>query len=228
MLRDFIDVQQMTIKKLRDRLFYLPLIWVTLLAGNIGLGILRTLFLAVSGKNPVLGQGLFFIIEKIFLLLIAAGVLEMTQLAVFGAGIRRIHVDSFPMMIGKCLELGLVFYVLSSLLSYIIPMNGLEDFLVVLFLFFPVIEGISIGKRRPFEAIVHSFSFMKENLLNFGLPSLLSVLLVFFTLREYKNLDHLVQIILLGLVSLFIIYRANLFEVLKDSSRRKREYRRKF
>ena len=228
MLRDFFNVQKNAINNLFKNIVYLPILWMTLLAGNIGLGIFKSLFYSLNSLNTWSFSLLYSLVEGIVILIIIAAALMMTQLAVFGSGVRRLEIDSFPIMIGKILEIGLIYYIFIGILSFFGNFFYLNTLILILFFFLPIIEGISIGKKRGFQAIKDSFSFMKENFLNFGVISLISILVEYFLIPNYSGENYLSQVFILGILSFFMIYRAHLYEILRDSSRRRREFMRKF
>lgn len=228
MLRDFFNVQKNAINNLFKNIVYLPILWMTLLAGNIGLGILKSLFYSLNSLNIWSLSLVYLLVEGIVILIIIAAALTMTQLAVFGSGVRRLKTDSFPNMIGKILEIGLIYYLFMGILSYFGNFSYLNTLILILFFFLPIVEGMSIGKKRGFQAIKDSYSFMKENLLNFGFISLISILIAYFLIPNYTGGNYLSQVLILGILSFFMIYRAHLYEILRDSSRRRREFIRKF
>lgn len=114
--------------------------------------------------------------------------------------------------------------------------------IVVFIVFNPLPEVIYTKERDPLETLAYCLEFMKENWLNWLIPNL-----VFFFL-SYLTLSGLFAIIgttwlklsittmflsLLGfiasgvVISVAMLYRGNLFQMLSTSSRRKRQFMRK-
>lgn len=115
--------------------------------------------------------------------------------------------------------------------------------ILILVIFNPLPEIIYQKSLSPWESIVYSFEFMKENWANWLLPNVIFFFIMYkftgnaltdiFTTHLNYNLD----ISILGLLkyllgqvlfSFIMIYRGFLFEILSTSTRRKRFYMKKF
>lgn len=115
--------------------------------------------------------------------------------------------------------------------------------ILVLIIFNPLPEIIYQKSYSPWQSVISSFEFMKENWFNWLLPNSLFIFLIYkfsgriitnmFTTHLSFNLDLsawgiLVYLIGQVLFSFIMIYRGFLFEILSSSTRRKRFYMRKF
>lgn len=127
--------------------------------------------------------------------------------------------------LGRYIDIGL-FYILIQI--------------VILILLNPLRETIYIKDYEPWDTIVYSFTFLKENWIEWLIPNTIFTLVMFFSTKNIISiLDiHFGKIIDFSLNGIFIfilgqiafsfimVYRGILFEELSTSTRRKRLYKR--
>jgi hypothetical protein len=158
--------------------------------------------------------------------------------------------DGFKYFIWKVYGIFFIAWVVGFLLDIIgnairLPYHtfNLIVSILVLIIFNPLPEIIYQKSYSPWESVISSFEFMKENWFNWLLPNALFTFLIYkFSGRIITNMfvTHLsfnfdlsargILIYLLGqvLFSFIMFYRGFLFEILSTSTRRKRFYMRKF
>ncbi|WP_071027980.1 hypothetical protein [Peptoniphilus raoultii] len=125
--------------------------------------------------------------------------------------------------------------------------------IVMLILFNPIAESIYIGGEQYQGAFIHSFNFMKENMSLWILPfllylilirlltfdsfgplefilssSLVDIILGNFNLIFILNKGTLFTIIAMVLTGIYAVFRGNLFKILNNSTRRKRQFMGEF
>lgn len=111
--------------------------------------------------------------------------------------------------------------------------------LVILLLLNPLPEAIYIKDRDPLDTILYTFGFMKENWLNWLIPNIIFMLLIYtftngifnseFLRRGSGGIGWFIMLIASGaVISVGMLYRGHLFVLLNGSTRRKRQFMRKF
>lgn len=114
--------------------------------------------------------------------------------------------------------------------------------ILILIIFNPLPEIIYQKYYSPWESLSYSFSFMKENWLNWLLPNIIFFIILYkltgrvitdiFTTHLVYNFDFTIKGFIKYLIgqiifSFAMIYRGYLFNILSTSTRRKREYMKK-
>ncbi|RKD32572.1 hypothetical protein [Thermohalobacter berrensis] len=141
---------------------------------------------------------------------------------------------------------GLLFQMaLAPILYRIIP-SGILSLIISLLVFVflnPLPETIYQKFYSPWETIVYSFEFIKENWLEWFIPNIVLIYLIYLTTgttmttlfptQVFMGFDFSLKGILLYLLgqilfSFTMIYRGKLFETLSTSTRRKRLFMRDF
>ncbi len=111
--------------------------------------------------------------------------------------------------------------------------------LIILLLLNPLPEAIYIKDRDPLDTIIYTFGFMKENWLNWLIPNIAFMFLIYvFTSGIFSSeilgsgsggIVWFIMLIASGVViSVGMLYRGHLFALLNGSTRRKRQFMRKF
>ena len=157
--------------------------------------------------------------------------------------------DGFLYFLRKLYGVLFIAYVARLLLSYLSPILGglrpLVGPLIYLSLFVllnPLPETIYLKYYNSWESIVESLEFMRENWLNWSLPNIVFMTLLYkITGRGYINIftTHIsfgfnfeMRAILMYLLaqlifSIMMIYRGHLYKLLSTSTRRKRIFMKK-
>lgn len=115
--------------------------------------------------------------------------------------------------------------------------------ILVLIIFNPLPEIIYQKSYSPWESLLYSFNFMKENWLSWLLPNIVFFSILYLTTGRIVNdiftthLAYNFDVTVNGFVKYLIgqivfsftmIYRGYLFDILSTSNRRKREYMKKY
>ncbi len=148
--------------------------------------------------------------------------------------------EGFSVYLRKVYGVFFIAWILSFLLSglgkYSIVVN-----ILILIIFNPLPETIYQKYYSPFESITYTFEFMKENWFNWLLPNIIFGLVLYkvsgmvFTNVFVTHIGYNFDLSLKGMIvyligqilfSFMMIYRGYLFDVLSNSTRRKRLYMR--
>lgn len=139
-----------------------------------------------------------------------------------------------------------IFYISSMVLNLLAGIIGPIIYtiyrvlpLIILLLLNPLPEAIYIKDRDPLDTIIYTFGFMKENWLNWLIPNIVFMFLIYALTSGIFSSDilgngsggirWLIMVIASGaLISVGMLYRGHLFALLNGSTRRKRQFMRKF
>ncbi|MDR7870379.1 MAG: hypothetical protein RIN55_05940 [Tissierellaceae bacterium] len=156
----------------------------------------------------------------------------------FGYFLRKIYVVIFIGYIATRL-LSLVSSVMGNISAILIPLLYLSALIVLN----PLPETIYLKYHNPWESIVETADFMKENWLNWGIPNIIFLLLLYIvtgnglfnlfnTHISYNFIFNIRSIVvyIIGQIifSVMMIYRGHLYKLLSGSTRRKRMFMNKF
>lgn len=138
-----------------------------------------------------------------------------------------------------------IFYISSMVLGLLANIIGPMIYtiywvlpLIILLLLNPLPEAIYIKDRDPLDTIISTFGFMKENWLNWLIPNIVFMFLIYsftnnifssgFLGRGSGGISWFIMLIATGIViSVGMLYRGHLFVLLDGSTRRKRQFMRK-
>ena len=158
--------------------------------------------------------------------------------------------EGFKYFLWKVYEIFFIAWIFSFILNRVIGV--MSSFasristvisILVLIIFNPLPEIIYQKSYSPWESLSYSFDFMKENWLTWLLPNIIfftilykttgRIILDVFTTHLTYNFDFTIKgvvIYIIGQVifSFAMIYRGYLFNLLSTSTRRKREYMKKY
>lgn len=156
----------------------------------------------------------------------------------FGYFLRKIYIVFFIGYVAN-LILSLVSNILGNLTAILIPLL----YLAVLVMLNPLPETIYLKHYDSWGSIVEAADFMKENWLNWAIPNIVFLFLLYIvTGRSLINIfnTHLsynfmlnvrgLGVYLIGQIifSIMMIYRGHLYRLLSGSTRRKRMFMNKF
>lgn len=237
-LKDFFYVQKTAIINTFKGIRYFFIVAIAILAGSLAINIVSNVLYSV------LGVGIFSIIVGILIYILEIFIISFIMNILYkavkenGKGSGFIQ-DSSSQFMYKIIQIAFIFYIV----RLIIQIGGLYRvyyFLlpVILIVFNALPESIYLENYNSQGTLIHSLEFLKNNIINWGIPNLLiyGVLWLLdipyilpFNISFNKNIiDILISLAIILLYSIFLIYRGNLFEILNGSSMRKRDYMRKF
>lgn len=139
-----------------------------------------------------------------------------------------------------------IFYISSMVLDLLASIIGPMIYtiywvlpFIVLVILNPLPEAIYIKDRDPLDTIMSTFGFMKENWLNWLTPNIIFMILIYiftneifgsgFLGRGSGGISWFIMLIASGaIISVGMLYRGHLFVLLNGSTRRKRQFMRKF
>ncbi|QQK07529.1 hypothetical protein [Miniphocaeibacter halophilus] len=237
-LQDFLYVQKTAIKNTFKGIRYFFIVAIAIIASSLVINIVSNIL------NSIFGFGMFSIIIDLLIYILEIFIISFIMNILFkavktnGKGKGFIQ-DSSSQFMYKIIQIAFIFY----LVRLILQIGGLYriyNFLipVLLIVFNALPESIYLENYDSQGTLIHSLEFLKNNIINWGLPNLLffGVLWLLdlpyilpFNISFTKNiLDILISLLIVLIYSIFLIYRGNLFEILNGSSMRKRDYMRKF
>lgn len=142
---------------------------------------------------------------------------------------------------------GFILNILISLLSGVLgsyaDVLSLIVNISILILLNPLPETLYIKVLNPMDSIAYSIDFMKENWVNWFIPNVIMLILLYlltgnlisgiFTthisyIRSFRIIDIILYLIASAFLSFIMIYRGHLYKLLSTSTRRKRMYMSKF
>lgn len=155
----------------------------------------------------------------------------------------------FKALLGKVYGVLIIWWISSLLFSWIIsPILGSISYVVstvipilLLVVLNALPESIYLKYYAPWDTIVYSFNFLKENWIEWLLPNSILIVVMYiisgkiafqlFSIRFVSNLNISINTIISFIIgqlvfSFIMIYRGVLFESLSTSTRRKRIYMR--
>lgn len=158
--------------------------------------------------------------------------------------------DGFGHYLGKIYGVFFIGYIINLLLSFITPILGnlvevlnIIIYFGVLVLLNPLPETIYLKHYRPWESILYTIEFVQENWLNWLIPNVILVFLLYLITGNivtdlfsthlsfnYVFDPYNITLYLIGqlVFSFMMIFRGNLYKILSTSTRRKRKFMNKF
>ncbi|MFY9284064.1 MAG: hypothetical protein WAO56_08080 [Miniphocaeibacter sp.] len=237
-LKDFFYVQKTAITNTFKGIRYFFIVAFAILAGSLAVNIISNVLYSIFGVGVLsIIIGVLIYVLEIFAI---SFVMNILYRAVKENGKGRGFIqDNSSQFMYKIIQIAFIFY----LVRLILQIGGLYKIYylilpIILIIFNALPESIYLENYDSQGTLIHSLEFLKNNIINWGIPNLLiyGVLWLFkipyilpFNISFNRNiLDIVISLAILLLYSIFLIYRGNLFEVLNGSSMRKREYMRKF
>lgn len=222
-----------------------PIIFVGLVYGAISL--------VLTGVLSLLFRGPLSILSGIISIVIISGLIS-NYLYLLTNAIKydRITFDDFKngftQYLRRIYSIVFIFYIARLLLTLVIGMFGpLGSTIISLasLAAFILLNGLpeTIYQKYygPVDTISYSFNFFTENILNWAIPNIIFFALLYYVLPSVLNITFMItfrtlpgitQIVsfLIGqlIFNFGMIYRGHLFSLLSTSTKRKREYMKKF
>lgn len=231
---DFFHIQQKTLKRTFKNPRYIIIVSAIIIAGVIATNILSNILLGLFQGIVYLSGTLVYLL-RIFII---GFLMSILYRAVKDSQSINLYQNQYFGQIGfKLLQIGFIIYILNFFLRPITGRYYEFLYLLALVIFNPLPETIYLEDYDGLNSFIHSGKFIKENIINWGIPNILISLIFYFATRnrsllEALNLKDIKSIaisllIVLG-VGIYMIYRGMLFDELNNSSRRKREFMRNF
>lgn len=209
------------------------------------------IFLAI-GVSGLLLRGPFSILRGLFTTLFISSLISnylvMLQLTVLNRKIGfNDFKEGFKFYVWKIYGIFFILYLVNYLLNILgrsLNTNiGLlsQLFSISLFILFNALpEAIYLKNYEPVDTIKFTLGFMKENWIQWAIPNILIVIVLYFVSKGLTgvllggflnmNITSVLRSLLQALISqvfvaVFMIYRGNLFYILDNSTRRNRSYK---
>lgn len=233
-LNDFIQIQKDALKNTFKNPRYIVLCAVILAIGIIATNIISNILFGVLKLNGYI-SGLLVYIFKVcvigFLMsILYTGVKDTNNTVVFQ------NYDFKPFAL-KIIQVGFVIYI-AQLILRPIAVNFYSIITIIAMIVLNALpETLYLEEYDGYNSIIKSVEFLKDNVLNWGLPNLIILVLIYIysngvsmlnglNFSELKSIAESVVVILI--MGIYLVYRGMLFEILNGSSRRKREFMRNF
>ena len=233
-LNDFIQIQKDALKSTFKNPRYIVLCAVILAIGIIATNIISNILFGVLKLNGYI-SGLLVYIFKVciigfFFFFLYTGVKETKNTIVFQ------NYDFKPFAL-KIIQVGFVIYIAQLILRPIAANFYSIITILAMIVLNALPETLYLEEYDGYNSIIKSVEFLKDNVLNWGLPNLIILVLIYIysngvsllnglNFSELKSIAESVVVILI--MGIYLVYRGMLFEILNGSSRRKREFMRNF
>ena len=237
-IKDFIYVQKKAINNTLKSFRYVFIVFIIIFTGALAINITNNVLNLLFGFGIIsMLKGIIIYILEIFIIsfIMAVSYSSITKNSSLG----RLSNHDKTQHMYKIIQIGFIFYIARLILGMIgLSTNFyyLSYFIILIFNALP--ETIYLENYDGLNSILQSIEFLKNNLLNWILPNLIVfVLFKFLSIPYILNFYQLLskdpkELIISGVIvliySVYIIYRGNMYEILKGSSKRKREYMRNF
>ena len=225
--------------------------WIIIFTGFV-YTILNFLIYGILGT---LFSGPLYIISGIIAALVSAAMVSNYLYLLFNIiNYNRVTIEDFKSgftyFLRKIYVVIFIGYIATRLLSLLVNILGGASAILIPLIYIsalvilnPLPETIYLKYYDPWESIVETVDFMKENWINWGIPNIIfSILLYIFTGNTLLNIfnTHIsfsfmfdirgLGMYLIGQVifSIMMIYRGHLYKLLSGSTRRKRMFMNKF
>lgn len=222
-----------------------PIFFVGLVYGALSIAIMGILSIFLRGPVGILSG---IITALIVSSLYSNYLYLLTNVIKFG----RVDFDDFKngftYYLRKIYSILFIFYFAQLILSFVINILGSMGAtftslvsLAAFILLNALPETIYQKYYGPVDSISYSFSFLTENALNWIIPNLVFIgllypqlsnmvsLLLRMTLRTIPGVTQIIVFLIGQIVFNFaMVYRGHLFNLLSNSTKRKREYMKKF
>ena len=233
-LNDFIQIQKDALKNTFKNPRYIVLCAVILAIGIIATNIISNILFGVLKLNGYI-SGLLVYIFKVCIIgflmsILYAAVKETKNTIAFQ------NYDFKPFAL-KIIQVGFVIYI-AQLILRPIAVNFYSIITIIAMIVLNALpETLYLEEYDGYNSIIKSVEFLKDNVLNWGLPNLIILVLIYIysngvsmlnglNFSELKSIVESVVVILI--TGIYLVYRGMLFEILNGSSRRKREFMRNF
>ncbi len=233
-LNDFIQIQKDALKNTFKNPRYIVLCAVILAIGIIATNIITNILFGVLKLNGYI-SGLLVYIFKVCIIgflmsILYTGVKETKNTIVFQ------NYDFKPFAL-KIIQVGFVIYIAQLILRTIAANFYSIITILAMMVLNALPETLYLEEYDGYNSIIKSVEFLKDNVLNWGLPNLIILVLIYIysngvsmlnglNFSELKSIAESVVVILI--MGIYLVYRGMLFEILNGSSRRKREFMRNF
>lgn len=222
-----------------------PIIFVGLIYGAMSI--------IITGVLSLLMRGPLSILSGIISLIITSGLFSnylylLTNVIKYGRIDWNDFKNGFTVYLRKIYSIIFIFYLAQLLLSIVLrisgPMGGSLMTLVSLAAFIilnALPETIYQKYYGPVDTISYSFNFIKENVLNWIIPNIIFFAILYRLLPSITIIPTMLSFGMVPGINLIIafligqlvfnfgmIYRGHLFELLSTSTKRKREFMKKF
>lgn len=233
-LNDFIHIQKKTLKNTFKNPRYIVLCAVVLAIGIIATNIISNILFGVLKLNGYIA-GLLVYIFKVCILGFTMSILY-TGVKDTGSSIVFQDYDFKPFAL-KVIQVGFVIYIAQIILRPITMKFYFIITVIAIIVLNALPETLYLEDYDGYNSIIKSVYFLKENILNWGLPNIIIMALIYastsgasmFTGLYFSDLKSIAKsIVIIIIMGIYLIYRGMLFEILNGSSRRKREFMRNF
>ena len=233
-LNDFIQIQKDALKNTFKNPRYIVLCAVILAIGIIATNIISNILFGVLKLNGYI-SGLLVYIFKVCIIGFLMSILY-TAVKETKNTIAFQNYDFKPFAL-KIIQVGFVIYI-AQLILRPIAVNFYSIITIIAMIVLNALpETLYLEEYDEYNSIIKSVEFLKDNVLNWGLPNLIILVLIYIysngvsmlnglNFSELKSIAESVVVILI--MGIYLVYRGMLFEILNGSSRRKREFMRNF
>lgn len=233
-LNDFIYIQKKALRNTFKNPRYIVLCAVILAMGIIATNIISNILFGVLKLNGYI-SGLLVYIFKVCILGFIMSILY-TGVKDTGSSIVFQDYDFKPFAI-KIIQVGFVIYIAQIILSPIAMNFYFIVTIIAMIVLNALPETIYLEDYDGYNSIKASVEFLKDNALNWGLPNIIIMALIYasidgvslFTGLYFSDLKSVIKsVVVILIMGIYLMYRGMLFEILNGSSRRKREFMRNF
>lgn len=233
-LNDFIQIQKDALKNTFKNPRYIVLCAVILAIGIIATNIITNILFGVLKLNGYI-SGLLVYIFKVCIIgflmsILYTAVKDTNNTVVF----QNYDFKQFAL---KIIQVGFVIYIAQLILRPIAANFYSIITILAMIVLNALPETLYLEEYDGYNSIIKSVEFLKDNVLNWGLPNLIILILIYIytngvsmlnglNFSEPKSIAESVVVILI--MGIYLVYRGMVFEILNGSSRRKREFMRNF
>lgn len=233
-LNDFIQIQKDALKNTFKNPRYIVLCAVILAIGIIATNIITNILFGVLKLNGYI-SGLLVYIFKVCIIgflmsILYTAVKDTNNTVVF----QNYDFKQFAL---KIIQVGFVIYIAQLILRPIAANFYSIITILAMIVLNALPETLYLEEYDGYNSIIKSVEFLKDNVLNWGLPNLIILILIYIysngvsmlnglNFSELKSIAESVLVILI--MGIYLVYRGMVFEILNGSSRRKREFMRNF
>ncbi len=228
-LRDFIQVSKKAFNDTGSKIRKSYLVFAFILLGVI---FDQTSLLSFFRNGTIVGI-LTYIISVIILCFV---VQSLKSVVVYGNSGKKSIENSVNNFFGALLSAIFYLYLIKMLVNMITvnatTMGSIVVFVIMEFLTSALLEEVYIGNKTGFEAIRQSCKFVVDNLLTYGLYSIIFIILEYYLTYKLNmalaiGSSKFIIICLVSVVrSIFYIFRGHLFKYLDSTPYRQRKFMR--
>ena len=227
-LTDVINVNKETLNRTIKSLKYIPLLAIVILGLSIAEFWIQTLLSGFSGGvNFLLGFARYFV--TVFFGSALIGLLY--DLVMFNRFRINGLIDGYKAFFGPFSSVMFIYILLEYafiFLSGTMPLFNMLSLIIMFGIESLLYEEVYIANNYSIEAYSHILSFLIENILHW------LITMVFYVYIQIQmrysglaifNIEFLIRTLIFSLILAFIyLYKGHLFNILNNSSRRKREF----